>query len=336
MAYFRSRGDAANFMKAQLTIGRLAPSPTGHLHLGNAWAFLCAWLGVRSQGGRLVLRIEDIDPQRSRDEYAAALCEDLAWLGLDWDGAPERQSQRLGRYAEGLARLERLGLVYPCFCTRKELREMAGAPQAGVALEPMYSGACRALAPADVRANLAAGRAHSLRLYFPEEARARYLEIDDMCLGRVRLGPEEAGGDFPLRRSDSVFAYQLAVVLDDIDMGVTQVVRGMDILSSTPRQRYLYDIFGAQPPAYAHVPLLLDHEGERLAKRHASLSLRYMREAGVSPQEVLGWLAFWSGLRESTAPLASTDLLDGFEFGHIRRTVPRLPEKLEEIFPALA
>lgn len=318
------------------TRGRLAPSPTGKLHLGNAWAFLCAWLGARSQKGSLILRIEDIDPQRSREEYVSALCEDLDWLGLDWDGVPLRQGARLGRYAEGLAELERKGLVYSCFCTRKELREMAGAPQAGVMLEPAYSGRCRSLGPDEVRQRLAAGKNHSLRLYFPERARDRLLEIDDLVLGRVRLAPDEAGGDFPLRRSDGVFAYQLAVVLDDIALGVSQVVRGVDILTSTPRQLYLYKLFGAKAPAYAHVPLLLDHEGERLAKRHASLSLAHMREAGVRPQELVGWLAFWSGLRDSAAPLAAAELLAGFDFKRISREVARLPDKLNGIFSTLA
>lgn len=315
--------------------GRLAPSPTGRLHLGNAWAFLCAWLGARAKGGRLILRIEDIDPQRSKEEHIAALQQDLLWLGLEWDGEPERQSERLALYSQGLRKLQDAGLVYPCFCTRKELRELAGAPQAGVMAEPMYSGRCRSLAPAKAEENMRQGRHYSLRLRFAEDARQRYLAINDLCLGTVRLAPEEVGGDFPLCRSDGVFAYQLAVVLDDIDMGVTQAVRGMDILSSTPRQLYLYELFGATPPEYAHVPLLLDYEGERLAKRHSSLALSSMREAGVRPQEIIGWLAFWSGLRESAAPVRAPELLDGFDFKNICKDAARLPEDLSVIFPAL-
>lgn len=319
-----------------VTCGRLAPSPTGRIHLGNAWAFLCAWLGARSQKGDLFLRIEDIDPQRSKEEHVDALYEDLLWLGLAWNGVPERQSQRLGRYAEGLSALQQRGLVYPCFCTRKELREMAGAPQDGVTIEPPYSGRCAALSPAEAEELRAAGKHHSLRLRFPQEAAERFLDVNDLCLGPVHILADEAGGDFPLCRSDGVFAYQLAVVLDDIDMGVTQVVRGEDILTSTPRQLYLYELFGVKPPSYAHVPLLLDHEGERLAKRHAALSIGYMRGAGVRPQEIIGWLAFWSGLRDSAAPLAPAELLRGFSFANIRRDVPRLPEDLSTIFPALA
>lgn len=363
--------------------GRLAPSPTGRLHLGNAWAFLCAWLGARSQKGDLLLRIEDIDPQRSRPEYADALQEDLLWLGLSWNGTPEFQSARHERYAEALSWLEARGLVYPCFCTRRELRELAGAPQAGVPAEPVYSGRCRALGPEEAERQKAAGRPYSLRLKFDAEARARnfarsarrglekpdkrsgeaeftpagrkaqepsparegvpsevsgahYFEINDLCLGRVGIAPDETGGDFPLCRSDGVFAYQLAVVLDDMDAGVTQVVRGMDILGSTPRQLYLYELFGGQAPEYAHVPLLLDHEGERLAKRHAALSLAYLREAGVKPGEIIGFLAHWSGLRESAAPIHARELLRGFDFKNIRQDVPRLPENLGALFPALA
>lgn len=318
------------------TVGRLAPSPTGRLHLGNAWAFLCAWLGARSQGGRLILRVEDIDPQRSKPEHVEALRADLLWLGLDWDGAPQFQSARLGRYAAALAELERAGLVYPCFCTRKELRELAGAPQAGVGQEPAYSGRCRSLGQAEAEARRAAGERYSLRLRFPATERERHSLLHDLCLGQLRLSPEEAGGDFPLCRSDGVFAYQLAVVLDDMDMGVSQVARGRDILSSTPRQLYLYELFRAAPPEYAHLPLLLDHQGERLAKRHASLSLAGLREAGVGPREIVGWLAAWSGLRDSAAPLSPAELLDGFAFHKIRREVELLPEDLRRIFPRLA
>lgn len=324
--------------------GRLAPSPTGRLHMGNAWAFLCAWLGARKTGGELVLRIEDIDPQRSRDEYAEALQQDLLWLGLDWDYGPGssealgpyRQSDRLESYLEGLRLLEDQGLVYPCFCTRKELREMAGAPQAGVMAESVYSGRCLNLPPEQVQANIESGKSCSLRLKFDAAARQRYLELDDLCLGHKYLSLEDVGGDFPIRRSDGTFAYQLAVVLDDIAMGVTQVVRGMDILSSTPRQLYLYDCFGAPPPEYAHVPLLLEHQGERLAKRHESLALPVMRERGVKPEEIIGWLAFWSGLASRPTCQSASELLSGFDFQHIRADVDRLPENLGSIFPALS
>ena len=213
-------------------IGRLAPSPTGYLHLGNAWAFLCAWLGARSAGGRLILRIEDIDPQRSKTELIHALREDLRWLGLDWDAGPGQenldaetpepgpylQSLRLKRYAGALAQLERRGLAYQCFCTRKELRSMAGAPQAGDAAEGVYTGRCRGFAPEERAAWLAQGRAFSWRLRFQENLRPEFLRFRDLVYGEIELKPEKAGGDFAICRSAGVYAYQLAVALDDIAM----------------------------------------------------------------------------------------------------------------------
>ena len=224
--------------------GRLAPSPTGYMHLGNAWAFLLAWLAARSAAGQVVLRIEDIDPQRSRPEYAAALIEDLTWLGLDWDFGPDKpepaanaplgpfeQSQRGGHYAAAIAEFERAGLTYPCFCTRKELRSLAGAPHVDDAGAP-YPGTCRHLSPAQQEAMLAAGRRPCLRLRCPAEP----ITFTDAVLGEQSYTLADCGGDFALRRSDGVMAYQLAVAVDDALMGINQVVRGRDILISTPRQ----------------------------------------------------------------------------------------------------
>lgn len=322
--------------------GRFAPSPTGLLHLGNAWSFLCAWLGARFQGGKIFLRIEDIDPNRSKPEFEAALQEDLLWLGLGWDEFSDaeiaaaglkfmRQSERFAAYSKGLEQLEGLDLVYPCFCTRKELRNLAGAPQAGDAEgEGVYPGACRNLQPDEIEAKKKAGTRFSLRLRF-EEARGAYLNFNDLCLGLCSLSPAQAGGDFPLRRSDGVFAYQLAVVLDDMAMGINQVVRGVDILHSTPRQLFLYRHFGGTPPQYAHVPLVLDHEGERLAKRHASLTLRGLRAAGVRPESVIGYLAWWGGLRERFEPVTAAGLVEDFSFSRIRRDVSLLPPDIAGI-----
>lgn len=330
-------------MRLNQTIGRLAPSPTGYLHLGNAWAFLCAWLGARSAGGRLILRVEDIDPQRSRTELALTLMEDLRWLGLDWDEGPYYQSERLAGYAAALENLRERGLVYPCFCTRKELRSLAGAPQQGDGLagEGVYPGICRNLSEAERRERLGSGRNFSWRLRVCSDGAAgggslppEFLRIDDLVMGRVSFSTGQAGGDFALCRSDGVFAYQLAVVLDDIAMGVNQIVRGADILYSTPRQLYLYSLLGAVPPAYAHIPLLLDHEGERLAKRHASISLRALRAAGVRPQAVVGWLAAWSGLADTGGrfrPLAANELLPGFSFAKIRKAPGQLPSNIVEV-----
>ena len=312
--------------------GRLAPSPTGLLHLGNAWAFWAAWLDARSYGGECVLRLEDIDPARSREEYVEALLRDLAWLGLDWDCGPGAkngatdpalffQSKRSALYQEALRFLDDKGLVYPCYCTRKELRDIAGAPHVDDTGAP-YPGICRTLTDAGKARHEAAGRHYSMRLLCPERT---HWQFTDRLQGTQTMTLEQCGGDFALRRSDGVFAYQLAVVVDDIAMGVTSVVRGKDIVVSTPRQMYLYSLFNAQAPQYAHLPLVTDDSGERLAKRHASLTLASLREAGVRPETLLGWLAAASGLRERFAPLLAMEGTAGFSFSAIRAEQLRLP-----------
>lgn len=297
--------------------GRLAPSPTGLLHLGNAWAFLLAWLGARVSRGRVVLRMEDIDPERSRPEWAVAIMEDLTWLGLDWDAGPEygvvkakvygdkvsdplgpyEQSQCGAWYDKAFAMLDKAGLVYPCYCTRKELRSLAGAPHGfsahagGPGISDVgapYPGTCRALTAAQRAEKEKAGRKAAWRFACP--AANTPIEFDDMVLGQQVMSLEECGGDFPLRRSDGVWAYQLAVTVDDARMGVNQVVRGEDIVVSTPRQISLLQHMGHAVPQYAHIPLLHDERGERLAKRHQSLSLRSLREAGIPPEAIIGAL----------------------------------------------
>ena len=307
----------------------MAPSPTGFLHLGNAWAFWTAWASVRAASGELVLRIEDIDPARSKPEYVAALMEDLAWLGIDWDLGPNAegsgscffQSNRSAAYEETLRFLEGKGLVYPCYCTRKELREIAGAPHVDDAGAP-YPGTCRALNRADRERFERMGRKPSLRLVCPEQC---VWTFNDLVIGKQETTLHNCGGDFALRRSDGVYAYQLAVVVDDTAMGVTEVVRGNDILASTPRQLYLYSLLEKKAPRYAHVPLVVDNDGERLAKRHASLTLRSLREAGVRAETILGWLAFSSGIRPEFASLFAGERLEGFAFEKIRATSLRLP-----------
>jgi len=312
--------------------GRLAPSPTGLLHLGNAWAFWVAWLDARSREGECVLRLEDIDPARSRMEYAEALTRDLAWLGIEWDYGPGAkngkdnvtvffQSKRDNLYQDALRFLAAKGLVYPCYCTRKELRDIAGAPHVDNVGAP-YPGSCRTLSDAAKERHEAAGRRHSLRLLCSEGTRWRFTDI---LQGNQDMTLEQCGGDFALRRSDGVFAYQLAVVVDDIAMGITRVVRGKDILVSTPRQLYLYDLFGAQEPDYAHLPLVVDNFGERLAKRHASLTLAALRQAGVRAETLLGWFAAAAGMRERFAPLHAHEGIKSFNFSTIRAEHLRLP-----------
>ena len=303
-------------------VGRLAPSPTGLLHLGNAWSFWLAWLEMRQAGGRLVLRLEDLDPARSRPGFAEQIRRDLAWLGLDWDEEAPPQSNRGPAYEAALAGLTARGLTYPCFCTRRELRSLAGAPQAGEA-GAAYAGTCRGLSPEQRAALAASGRAKSVRLVCPPE---RAWAFRDRVAGAQNLTLAECGGDFALRRSDGVFAYQLAVVADDLDQGVTSVVRGRDLLVSTPRQLYLYELWGGRAPAYAHVPLILDHQGERLAKRQASLSLAALREAGAKPEDIFGFLAHLSGFRDRPGPLAAGELAAGFSWDRLRPEDIKLPE----------
>lgn len=310
--------------------GRLAPSPTGYVHLGNAWAFLLAWLAARARKGVLVLRLEDIDPQRSRPEFAAALLQDLRWLGLDWDQGPDvggplgpyEQSRRASAYAHALARLEAAGLTYPCFCTRKELRLLAAAPHVDDAGAP-YPGTCRQLSAMQREALFRSGRKAAVRLRCPDASVA----FEDALLGPQSFRLAECGGDFALRRSDGVVAYQLAVAVDDALMGVNQVVRGRDILPSTPRQIALLRLLGHDAPAYAHIPLLLDGEGQRLAKRHQSLALRALRERGASARRIVGLLSRLAGLNPRGLPVSPAELLPDFSLERLPGADQRVTER---------
>ena len=316
---------------ASSVVGRFAPSPSGRMHLGNVMSALLCWLSARSAGGRLVLRIEDIDPERSRDEYARLIIEDLRFLGLDWDegegagGAhgPYRQSGRTPVYEEALRRLDAMGLLYPCFCSRAELHDVTRAPHASDG-RLIYGGRCRNLNVQE-RAELSARRRPSLRLRVPDET-VRF--VDGLCGPQAQNLREECG-DFIVRRSDGAFAYQLAVVVDDIAMGVTQVVRGRDLLDSTPRQLYLYRLLGARPPAYYHVPLLLAPDGRRLSKRERDLDMGALR-ARYGAEEILGRLAFLTGLRETAAPVEARALAETFSWSRVRRENLYLPEGLFE------
>jgi glutamyl-tRNA synthetase len=317
--------------------GRLAPSPTGYLHLGNAWAFLLCWLAVRSAGGRLVLRMEDIDAVRSKPHFAIAIIQDLAWLGLDWDEGPDlggpfapyTQSQRLERYAEVMETLTRHGHTYPCYCTRKELKSLASAPHAEDA-GPVYPGTCLHLSAADRAQRESQGRRPSLRLRGSGET-----VFKDLVYDEVRLDWAACGGDFPLCRSDGVVSYQLAVAVDDMDQDITLVVRGADILPCTPRQIALFRLLGKRHPTYGHVPLLLDHQGERLAKRHAGFELRALRDAGVQPTAVVGYLGFRAGLLPKPSPTAPVDLVPHFSWNLLPRQAVTLPQDIESALLSL-
>ena len=264
--------------------GRFAPSPTGPLHLGSLRTALVAWLFARSQSARFLVRIEDLDPQRSRPEFERGQLDDLRVLGLDWDEAPVRQSERTPLYEDALARLESQGRLYPCFCTRAEIREAASAPH-GALPEGGYPGTCRALSEAERERRRATGRAFALRV----SAGSERVEFDDRLRGRC----EAVVDDFVVRRADGVPAYQLAVVVDDAAQGVGEVVRGDDLVDSTPRQILLARLLGLPLPRYAHVPLVFGADGSRLAKRRRPARLSDRHEP---PAVTLALLAHTLGL----------------------------------------
>lgn len=307
-------------------VTRFAPSPTGQIHVGNVWSFLVAWLFSRSYGGRIYLRMDDIDQKRSRPEYAEAILSDLEWLGLDWDdwrGNPILyQSSRFRAYGDSLARLLSLDLVYPCFCTRREIRMLAGAPHPGDEGAP-YSGKCAGIAPARAWYRCAQGESHCLRFRSGEED----VKFDDLIFGRQMMNKRAWGGDFALKRSDGAWSYQLASVVDDAEMGVNLVVRGRDILPSTPRQILLARALGLPVPTYAHLPLVLDYSGERLAKRHGSLSVAALRAGGLSPEQIIGKLAFLAGFIQKPDPLSAHELLAFFRLELIQGNDIFLPKQ---------
>jgi glutamyl-tRNA synthetase len=277
--------------------GRFAPSPSGRLHLGNLRTALLAWLFARSAGGRFLLRIEDLDRARSRPEHEAQQIADLAAIGIDWDGEVVRQSERTELYRGALTRLEADGRVYPCWCTRAEIRAAAEAPH-GPLPEGFYPGTCRKLTQAERAERERSGRPAALRL----DARAEEIAFDDLLHGPT-TGPVD---DFVLWRGDGTPAYQLAVVVDDAAQGVDQVVRGDDLIDSTPRQILLQRLLDLPDPAYAHVPLVLGPDGQRLAKRHGAVTL-----AELTPDEALAWM--------SASLNISPPLLENFDPERLRR-----------------
>ncbi len=286
------------------TRGRYAPSPTGELHLGNLRTALIAWLSARSAGGEFLLRIEDLDSGRSRQKWIEVQLEELRGVGIDWDRDPVRQSLRGDLYAQAVGRLREQGLLYECFCTRAEIREASSAPH-GELPEGFYPGTCRDLT-ADRLAELRAGdRPPALRV----RAGSTAFEFEDALCGRV-AGQVD---DFVVRRNDGDFAYNLAVTVDDADQGITEVVRGADLLETTGRQLWLYEKLGLQAPdRWVHVPLMLGPDGDRLAKRHGSVTLEERLESGQGRDEVVGELAASVGLRRGQVETTAAALLDGF------------------------
>ena len=288
--------------------GRFAPSPSGRMHLGNAFSALLAWLSVRSCGGTMVLRIEDLDPARCRAEYADQVKRDLTWLGLDWDVEQTPQSLRAAAYREQFDWLAQLGLVYPCYCSRNELLA-ASAPHASDG-QAVYPGTCRYLSQ-DERGKKQ--KMPSWRVMVPDET----VSFLDGLQGEYHENLLRGCGDFIIRRADGVYAYQLAVVTDDAQAGVTQVVRGRDLLSSVPRQMYLQRMLGFQTPQYYHVPLLVAQDGRRLSKREHDLDLGALQER-FTPEQLVGRLSYLAGLQDAPVSVRAKELAEAFDWRRVR------------------
>lgn len=300
--------------------GRFAPTPSGQLHLGNVLCAMLAYLSARSQGGRFLLRIEDLDIPRCPRRLAEQCIADLQWLGFTWDEEPLYQSQRSPVYQRYLDELQKQGRIYPCFCTRAQL-QASQAPNLGDT-QWVYNRACAGLSPAQV-AELSAQRSPALRLRVPDK---------DMCFtdglfGFQRENMARDCGDFILRRSDGLYGYQLAVVVDDALSGVDEVVRGRDILSATPRQIFLQGCLGFDTPAYIHIPLLMDSQGRRLAKRDKDISLPALSRR-LTPEDILGMLAASVGILEAARPISLEGLISHFQWSKVRREDVRLPERI--------
>ena len=305
-------------------IGRLAPSPTGAQHVGNARTYLIAWLAARSRAGQVVLRIEDIDSPRVKAGAAQQACDDLRWLGLDWDSGPVVQTERLSLYANALQQLQQQELVYPCTCTRGDIEAAASAPHAEHE-GPAYPGTCSHRRAADAEA--LGDQPFAWRFRVSDSP-----EFIDGFRGTTAIDLRQVGGDFVVWKSSGTPAYQLAVVVDDAAQGVTEVIRGDDLISSSPRQLLLYRALGLTPPRFTHVPLVVGPDGRRLAKRHGDTRLSALRAAGVAPEQLLGLVAWSCGWLPQIEPIAPRDLVPLFRLDAIPpRPFVLTPELLGQI-----
>lgn len=291
-------------------IGRFAPTPSGRMHLGNVFAALIAWLSVKRKNGAMVLRMEDLDTQRTSEEFAETLRDDLRWLGLTWDLETTQQSKQGAVYDKYLEILQEKGLLYPCFCTRSQLHSV-NAPHAADGTY-IYDGRCRNLSEQEREAQ---GRPGALRLMVPD----REFVVQDMCFGEFRQNLAKDCGDFVVRRADGVHVYQLAVTVDDGLAGVTEVVRGVDLLGSAPRQMYLQELLNFSHPAYGHVPLLLAPDGRRLSKRDQDLDLGEIRKR-MNPEQLLGLLGYTAGIVDKKDPISLNDLTKEFDWRKVKKT----------------
>ena len=290
-------------------VGRFAPTPSGRMHLGNVFAFLVAWLSVKSRSGTIVLRMEDLDTQRTSEEFAQILRQDLLWLGLDWDEETPPQSTRSEVYDRYIARLKELELLYPCYCTRSQLHSV-NAPHLADGTY-VYPGTCRNLTEEE---KTAFGRAPAWRVKVPDKE----YSLTDLCQGPFHQNLSADCGDFVVRRADGVHVYQLAVTVDDGEAGVTEVVRGVDLLGSAPRQMYLQELFGFPHPEYGHVPLLVAPDGRRLSKRDKDLDLGALR-LHKKPEELIGILAHSGGLLERYEPISARELSHEFSWKKLKK-----------------
>lgn len=294
-------------MQEGIIKGRFAPSPTGRMHLGNVFSALLSWLSAKSQGGTWLLRIEDIDPQRSKQEYAELIMDDLHWFGLDWDEGPYYQSERGDIYELYLKQLTDNGLTYPCYCTRADILATQAPHESDGRV--VYKGTCRNLAPG-VKTGPAA-----IRMKVPSEGKG-ILSFTDGHYGMQTIDLTTHCGDFIVRRKDGAWAYQLAVVVDDALMGINEVVRGCDLLLSSPQQIYLAQQLGFAPPHFTHLPLLCNKQGQRLSKRDQSLDMAALRTSNT-PEEIIGMLAHAAGLQQSNEPITAQELVGEFSWDKI-------------------
>lgn len=307
-------------------VGRLAPSPTGHLHLGHARSFLLAWWHARARGGRIVLRIEDLDVDRVKPGMIDETLRDLEWLGLDWDGAPRIQSNELAQISAAAQTLIERGLAYACTCSRKEIQAAQSAPHAGDVVT-RYPGTCRGKYASLDEAERASGRPAALRFI----ARAGSVRVDDEFAGAHSSDVALDVGDFPVLRRAGFPAYQLAVVVDDAAQGVTEIVRGADLRESTPRQVLLQEALGLARPRTWHVPLVTDATGRRLAKRSDDVALARLRASGLDPRELVTWVARRSGI-EIDSRASAHELVRDFDMTRVpREPVMVSPADLAEL-----
>ena len=310
------------------TVGRFAPTPSGDVHMGNAFCYLLAWLSAKQQGGRIVLRIEDVDTPRVVAGKVRQTMEDLRWLGLDWDTGPEDdtpssdffQSARTEIYNGIFEKLKNSDEVFPCFCSRADLLN-ASAPHAEDG-HSIYPGTCARLTEAQ-RLEKAALRRPAWRIRTPDEVFA----FEDALQGKVSMNLKREYGDFPIRRADGIYCYQFAVAVDDALMGVNEVVRSRDLLLSTPQQLFIFDKLGIRPPKYVHIPMILNSDGTRMAKRGCSTAIAALKDR-YTPQEILGRLAYLAGQQDDLSPVSLDELIKGFSWDKVPKDDILLPENM--------